>query len=151
VYVWGEPYILEIIEHSGYSKISFDNGIMIMRVPRNSARDHFQDVLDRWYRNTLKKSAPVIIEKWEKILGIEIEKLYIRKMKTHWGSCNYVKQTLRLNSELVKRSPECLEYVIIHEMLHIFEKGHNRDFYKLLGKYVPDWKAIRKKMNTEKF
>ena len=67
-------------------------------------------------------------------------------MKTHWGSCNYIRQTLRLNSELAKRNPEYLEYVIVHEMLHIIEKGHNQKFYSLLSKYIPSWKAIRKKM-----
>jgi hypothetical protein len=69
-------------------------------------------------------------------------------MKTHWGSCNYQKRTLRLNSELVKRSPECLDYVIVHEMLHIIEKGHNRNFYQLLNQFIPEWKKIRIKMNT---
>ena len=69
-------------------------------------------------------------------------------MKSHWGSCNYQRQTLRLNSELAKRNPEYLEYVVIHEILHIIEKGHNRNFYRLMNQYMPAWKAVRKKMNT---
>ena len=69
-------------------------------------------------------------------------------MKTHWGSCNGTRQTIRLNSELAERKLECLEYVIVHEMLHIIEKSHNRKFYSLMNKYIPEWKIIRKKMNA---
>jgi len=148
VYVWGTAHTLEFIERSGYRKIRIEDGVMIMFTRPYSTRADRQDLLDRWYRNTLKKTAPEIIAKWEAMLGIKVNKLYVRKMKTHWGSCNYIKQTLRLNSELVKRSRECLEYVVVHEMLHIIEKGHNRNFYRLLEKYIPDWKAVRKKLNT---
>ena len=158
VYVWGEALNLEVIERKGHPKIIISGGNMIMYVrpdfspglasagPTPTAKR--QDFLDKWYRETLKKAAPPIITKWEKRLGVSVKKLYIRKMKTHWGSCNYRKHTLRLNSELVKRGAECLEYVIIHEMLHIIEKGHNKRFYCLLNQYFPDWKRIRKKLNS---
>ena len=148
VYVWGKPLILELTERRGNPKIIIDNESMKMYVRPDSTKAKRQELLDKWYRNTLKETAPVIIKKWEAILGITVNKLFVRKMKSHWGSCNCDKQTLRLNTELVKRSPECLEYVIVHEILHIIEKGHNRKFYKLLGKYIPTWKTIRKNMNT---
>ena len=147
VYVWGVPYQLSIIAHRGNSKILLDGGTMKMYVREDSEKSKREEILDRWYRRILKQTAPPIIAKWEKIIGVKVNKLFVRKMKSHWGSCNCDRQTLRLNSELVKRSPECLEYVIVHEMLHIIEKGHNRDFYYLLNKYIPDWKNIRKKMN----
>lgn len=148
VHVWGRAYELKLIEHDGNSRIKTDGRSMVMYIKKGSPKSKKMEVLDRWYRRTLKEIAPGIIKKWEAIIGIEVKKLYIRKMKTHWGSCNYEKQTLRLNSELVKQSPECLEYVIVHEMLHIIEKGHNRKYYLLMNKYIPDWKQIRKKMNT---
>ena len=148
VYVWGAAYELELIERRGNPKIVIDGSCMKMYVRPDSTRAKRQEFLDRWYRNILKETAPEIIKKWEALIGVEVKKLYVRKMKSHWGSCNYQKQTLRLNSELVKRKPECLEYVIVHEMLHIIEKGHNRNFYRLLSKYIPAWKLIRKKMNS---
>ena len=147
VYVWGEPYELVFVERSGNPRISIENRCMKMYVRPNSTKAKKQAFLDKWYRDILKETAPGIIKKWEKRMGLEVEKLYVRKMKSHWGSCNCEKRTLRLNSELVKRGPECLEYVIIHEMLHIIEKGHNRIFYRLLNQYMPAWKEIRKKMN----
>ena len=148
VYVWGIAHELEITERQGNSKITIKDGRMLMYVRPGSLKAKKQELLDRWYRRILKETAPAIIEKWEAVMGVEVKKLFVRKMKTHWGSCNGARQTLRLNSELVKRSPECLEYVIVHEMLHIIEKGHNRKYYSLLNNYMPAWKAIRKKMNT---
>ena len=150
IYVWGVPHELVLVEHSGNSKIIVSGNIIKMYSRPNSPKSKKQEILDRWRRRVLKEAAPEIINKWEMRIGVKVNKLYIRKMKSHWGSCNYEKQTLRLNSELTKRSPECLEYVIVHEMLHIIEKGHNRDFYNLLGKYIPDWKVIRKKMNNDR-
>ena len=148
MYVWGKACKLEIIERKGNPKIIIEDGFMKMYVRPDSTKAKKLAFLDKWYSRILKENAPAVIKKWEALIGIGVEKLYVRKMKTHWGSCNTVKRTLRLNTELAKRSPECLEYVIVHEMLHFFEKGHNKKFYRLLGKYIPDWKAIRKKMNS---
>ena len=147
VYVWGEALELVLFERAGNPKILVEGRCMKMTVRPNSTREKNQAFLDKWYRGKLKETAPGIIKKWEKRMGLEVQKLYVRKMKSHWGSCNCDKRTLRLNSELVKRNPECLEYVIVHEMLHIIEKGHNRNFYRLLNQYMPAWKVIRKKMN----
>jgi len=148
VYVWGEPWELEIIERNGNPKIVLEGGKMKMYVRPGSTKAKRQEFLDKWYRKILKDTALPLIEEWEGRIGVEVKKLFVRKMKTHWGSCNSTRQTLRLNSELAKRKRECLEYVIVHEMLHIIEKSHNRKFYSLLNKYIPAWKIIRKKMNT---
>ena len=147
VFVWGAAHELELIERRGNPKIIIEGGYMKMFVRPDSTKAKRLEFLDRWYRRILKETAPAIIKKWEAIIGVEVKKLYVRKMKSHWGSCNRERQTLRLNSELVKRSPECLEYVIVHEMLHIIEKGHNSRFYRLMNKHIPAWKAIRKRMN----
>jgi predicted metal-dependent hydrolase len=147
VYLWGKTLKLELAERRGNPKILIEGDIMKMYVRPDYTKAKRQDFLDRWYRRALKETAPPIIKKWEAVMRVEVTGLFVRKMKTHWGSCNCEKRTLRLNSELVKRSPECLEYVIVHEMLHIIEKGHNSNFYRLLTKYMPGWKAIRKRMN----
>ena len=148
VYVWGTGYKLELIERKGNPKFVIEDGFIKMYVRPDSTKTKRLEYLDRWYSRMLKETAGELIEKWESVTGIEVKKLYVRKMKSHWGSCNCTRQTIRLNSELAKRNPECLEYVIVHEMLHIIEKGHNRNFYRLLNKYIPEWKAIRKKMNS---
>jgi len=147
VYFWGAALKLELIERVGHPKIIIESGYMKMYVRPNSTKAKRQEFLDKWYLNNVKEAAPPIIKKWEAVLGLKVKKLYVRKMKTHWGSCNYERQTLRLNSELAKRRIECLEYVIVHEMLHIFDSGHGKNYYRLLNKYMPDWKTIRKGMN----
>ncbi|MCL2380677.1 MAG: M48 family metallopeptidase [Treponema sp.] len=148
VYVWGVGHELELVERRGNSKIVIKDGRMTMYVPPLCPKIKKQEILDRWYRRTLKEAATAAIKKWEAVIGVEVKKLYVRKMKSHWGSCNYHRQTLRLNSELAKRNPEYLDYVVVHEILHIIERGHNQNFYRLLNQYVPAWKAIRKKMNS---
>ena len=147
LYVWGDPWELEIIERRGNPKIVMEGGNMKIYVRPGSTKEKMQEFLDKWYSNILKDMALPIIDEWEGRIGVEVKKLYVRKMKTHWGSCNSTRQTLRLNSELAKRKRECLEYVIVHEMLHIIEKSHNRKFYSLLNKHLPEWKIIRKRMN----
>jgi predicted metal-dependent hydrolase len=147
VWVWGEELSLAITERRGNSKITVDEGIMKMQVRPGAAARKKQEILDRWYRRILAETAPGIIKKWEGRIGVEVKGLYIRKMKSHWGSCNGERQTLRLNSELVKKNPVCLEYVIVHEMIHIIEISHNQRFYKLMNRFIPEWKIIRKKMN----
>jgi predicted metal-dependent hydrolase len=104
-------------------------------------------LLDKYYRNLLTEAAPQFVKKWEGTVGVKINKLFYRKMTSCWGSCNYTKGTLRLNTELAKKHPECLEYVVIHEMIHIHEPSHNHHFYELMNAFYPNWKVIRKKMN----
>jgi len=148
VYVWGVPHELLIVQREGNAKIVVEDGRMTMYIRPLCPAAKKQEVFDKWYRRALKEAAESLIEKWTVIIGVEVKKLYVRKMKSHWGSCNYQRQTLRLNSELAKRNPEYLEYVVIHEILHIIEKGHNRNFYRLMNQYMPAWKAVRKKMNA---
>jgi predicted metal-dependent hydrolase len=146
--VWGVPYRLTVIEKQGRPKVTAENGVLTLCVRPDTDRKKQQALLDAWRLTVLKETAPKLIEKWEGIIGVETAALYVRKMKSHWGSCNCIRRTIRLNSELVKRSPECLEYVIVHELIHLIEPAHNRNFYRLLNRYMPSWKTIRIQMNT---
>jgi predicted metal-dependent hydrolase len=149
-YVWGVPLELELIERKGHPKIAVEGKRMRIYVRPGSTMIKKQELLDKWYRRILQETAPGLIKKWEPLIGVSVRALYIRKMKSHWGSCNYSRQTIRLNSELVKRSPECLEYVIVHEMIHMIEPTHSRNFYRLINAFMPAWKAIRKQMNAKR-
>jgi predicted metal-dependent hydrolase len=146
-YVWGAAHELELIERKGHPKITLSNGRMLMSVPPRSTRAKKQELLNKWYRTILRETAPAVIRKWEAVIGVTVKELYARKMKSHWGSCNYKNRTIRLNTELAKKSPECLEYVTVHEMIHMLEPHHNPAFYRLMNTYLPSWKTIRKKMN----
>jgi predicted metal-dependent hydrolase len=142
-YVWGLPYRLEL--RQGRPRIVLDGGRMVMFV--RPAEERRQQFLDKWYRSICKEAASRMVPVWADRVGVEVQRIYYRKMKSHWGSCNYIKKTIRLNTELAKKPPECLEYVILHELIHLLEPSHNQNFYRLMDRYLPLWKTIRKKMN----
>ena len=169
-FVWGVAHNLKVEEKPGRAKITQQGGalenrgacalenqgacalenrgaVLKMQVPPATPKAKKQLLLDKWYHRLMQEAAPPLVKKWEKITGIPIRQIFYRKMKTHWGSCNSEKHTIRLNTELAKKTPIYLEYVIIHEMLHILEPSHNRNFYCLMDKYFPDWKTLRRKMN----
>jgi predicted metal-dependent hydrolase len=147
-YVWGSPYKLELVERRGHPKIVLGEGILRFHTRPDATKEQKQKILDNWYRDILREVIPRFIQKWEPVIGVIVKGFFLRKMKSHWGSCNCQKQTIRLNTELVKKPPECLEYVLVHEMIHIIEPSHNRNFYGLMNKFLPAWKHIRKKMNA---
>ncbi|MCL2880599.1 MAG: M48 family metallopeptidase [Treponema sp.] len=147
-FVWGVAHNLEITEKPGRAKIVQQDSVLKMQVPPGTARAKKQELLDKWYSRLIRDTAPALVQKWEKITGIAVTQIFYRKMKTHWGSCNPQKHTIRLNTELAKKPPVCLEYVIVHEMLHVLESHHNRNFYRHMEKYFPNWKTIRRNMNS---
>jgi predicted metal-dependent hydrolase len=147
--VWGEIFLLEAAIGRYRPRIELSPpGHMKMYIKPETSGEKRLALLDAWYRRRLRETAPGIIAKWAARLGVKTPGLFIRKMKTHWGSCSYTKGTIRLNSQLVQKNPLCLEYVIVHELIHFKESSHNRNFYRLLGQAIPDWKEIRKKMNS---
>jgi predicted metal-dependent hydrolase len=148
-FVWGIPCKLEIIEHKGRIKVKAENGTLSMMIKSEMTKAQKSAILDKYYRNLTAEAAPKFVEKWEGPIGVKINKIFYRKMKSCWGSCNYAKGTIRLNTELAKKHPECLEYVVIHEMIHMHEPSHNHHFYELMNTFYPNWKIIRKNMNGQ--
>jgi predicted metal-dependent hydrolase len=147
-YVWGSAYKLELVERRGHPKITLGENVLRLCIRPDTSNEHKQKILDNWYRELLREAVPRLIQKWESVIGVTVKAVIPRKMKSHWGSCNCQKQIIRLNTELAKKPPECLEYVLVHEMIHIIEPSHNRNFYGLMNQYFPAWKLIRKKMNA---
>lgn len=146
--VWGVLYKMSVTEKPGRSKITLDSEVIKFHVPPNTAKKKKQQLLDKWYHRLIREAAPPLVQKWKAKIGVGVNKIYYRKMKTRWGSCNYRQHTIRLNTELAKKPPVCLEYVIVHELLHMIEPSHNKNFYRLMSRFVPNWKIIRKKMNA---
>ncbi len=90
-----------------------------------------------------------LIAKWEPILGVRVDHYFVQRMKTRWGSCNSDSRSIRLNTELAKKPPECLEYVVVHEMVHLLEPTHNSNFVSLMDKFMPHWRHLREELNRE--
>ena len=146
-YVWGERFLLEVIEQDAAPSVELTQSHMLLRVRPDASEEKKRDVVEGWYRVQLKKAALPLIEKWEQLLGVSVERLYVQRMKTKWGGCNSAKGHIRLNTDLAKKPPECLEYIVVHEMVHLLEPTHNARFVALLDDHLPQWQHYRDMLN----
>jgi predicted metal-dependent hydrolase len=146
-YVWGQRYLLKVVEHEASPKIVLGHSEMLLYVRANSTQEYKQAVVDEWLRMELKKALPPLIEKWQPIMGVEVKKVFVQKMKTRWGSCNYTQGNVRFNSLLAKKPSACLEYVVVHELAHLLEPSHNARFHSLMSQFMPNWKLIKAELN----
>ena len=109
--------------------------------------DQREKVLTEWYRRQLKEQIPALIDKWQKIIGVEVKDWGIKRMKTKWGTCTFAQRRIWLNLELVKKPQHCLEYIIVHEMVHLLERKHNDRFAVYMDKYLPKWNFYKDELN----
>jgi len=119
----------------------------VLYVRPDSDETRKQTVVAEWYRLQLKEAAPPLISKWEPILGVRVNQFFVQRMKTKWGSCNVATSNIRLNSELAKKPRECLEYIVVHEMVHLLEPRHSNRFKALMDQHLPQWKFFRDVLN----
>lgn len=103
--------------------------------------------METWYRQQLKQAVPPLIARWEPLLRVQVERFFVQRMKTKWGSCNHGACRIRLNTELAKKPRECLEYIVVHEMTHILEPTHNARFIALMDQCMPQWQFYRDQLN----
>lgn len=147
-YFMGRRYRLDVIEKDAPPAVRLRNNTTLeLCVRPGSSRDERNDVLQRWYRNRLRERLPDIIERWAPKVGVSVAEVRIKKMKTHWGTCNIDARRIWLNLELAKKPPECLEYILVHEMVHLLERHHNNHFKKLMNCAMPQWRVYRDELN----
>lgn len=106
-----------------------------------------QNILDAWYREQLKAVVSTLIVKWEPLMGVKVRKFFVQKMKTKWGSCSPTSNSIRLNTDLAKKPPECLEYIVVHEMTHLLEPAHSFRFIILMDQFMPKWRFYKDELN----
>jgi len=147
-YFVGRRYRLNVVEQKGNPQIRLaSNSIMEVRVPPGSDRTARRVILDRWYRRQLKSLIPDLLARWQPIVGADVADCRIKRMKTRWGSCNIEARRVWLNLELIKKPRPCLEYILVHEMVHLLERRHTERFSQLMDQLMPDWKTRRAKLN----
>ena len=147
-YFEGRRYRLDVIASTGPTGISLrDNAWMEMRVRPDTRRDAREAIMYRWYRATLRERIPEMVAKWEPRIGVTVADWRIRRMKTRWGTCNPQAGRIWLNSELAKKPVSCLEYVVVHEMIHLIERGHNERFRAILERVMPGWRMRLEELN----
>lgn len=147
-YVWGKRYLLKLVEKDAAPSVELKHNKMILQLRPAASHEKKQEVLDAWYREQLKAAVPLLVAKWEKTLGVRVGKVFVQKMKTKWGSCNPVAGNVRLNTDLAKKPPACLEYIIAHELAHLLERHHNERFIALMDAHMPQWRQYREVLNS---
>jgi hypothetical protein len=147
-YVEGRRYRLDVVERGRMARVRIaNNRTLELQVPPGLDRDGRQQVLARWYRRRLKARVPELLARWESVMGVQVADCRIKRMKTRWGSCTIEARRVWLNLELAKKAPRCLEYILVHEMVHLLERHHTDRFRALMDQFMPDWRLQRDALN----
>ena len=146
-YVWGKRYLLNVVEKNAAPEVELKHNKMLFQIRPATTDERKQDILEAWYREKLKEVVLTLIAKWEPLLGVKVEKFFVQKMKTKWGSCSPASKSIRLNTDLAKKPPACLEYIVVHEMVHLLEPTHNASFITLMDQFMPKWRFYKDKLN----
>jgi predicted metal-dependent hydrolase len=148
----GVPYQLQVHDAKGAQQKVQLNGEQVLHlfVRPDSQPAQRQALLEGWYRAQLKQRIPPLIAKYEPRMGVQVAEWRIRKMKTRWGTCNIPKRRIWINLELAKLAPDCLEHIVVHEMVHLLERGHNARFYGFMDQFLPDWRTAREQLRASR-
>ncbi len=147
-YFKGKLYQLELKFENKKPFVFLDNNILILNVRPGSSMDIRKKILNDWYRTSLKEQIPLLIKKWTPIVGKSPLDWGVKNMKTRWGSCNTRDKRIWLSLKLAEKSDFCLEYVVVHEMVHLLERGHGKVFKAQMDRVLPEWRSIRDKLNS---
>jgi hypothetical protein len=147
-YFQGRRYRLAVVERAGPAAVRFrNNSTLELQIRPGTDRKYREAVLNRWYRQWLREQIPALIAKWEPKIGMSVAEWGIKRMKTRWGTCNADARRIWLNLELAKKPVSCLEYILIHEMVHLLEHHHNEHFRELMDRLMPQWRTHRQELN----
>lgn len=146
-YLWGKPFTLRVINDADkFYVIKSSDRTVDLHVKAGSGEQIRERVMREWYRRKLKRPIPELIEKWEPVMNVKVREWNVKKMKTRWGTCNTRAGRIWISLNLAKKSPEFLEYIIVHEMTHLLERGHTRRFYRLMDNFHSSWREIDKRL-----
>lgn len=151
-YLWGKRYLLKVMEKDAAAQVELKHNQMLLQIRPAAGevairKEKKQAVIDAWYREQLKKAAAPLIAKWERLMNVTVSRFFVQRMKTKWGSCSHASASIRLNTDLAKKPRECLEYVVVHEMVHLLEPTHSARFIALMDLFMPNWRLYRDALN----
>lgn len=147
-YFWGRRYLLSVVQTDAKPSVRVSHRRITLTVRPGSSRAKREEIIYAWHRTLLHEAVPPLIRKWEEKLGVHVSGYYLQRMKTKWGSCNHRAGNIRLNTELVKKPRDLVEYVIVHEMAHLIEPTHSERFIALLTEHYPSWREARAELNA---
>lgn len=146
-YVWGKRYLLKVVPTPGASSIKLKHSTLELHSRPGSSESRLAGILEAWYREQTKSAVSELLDKWQPIIGVRAGRLHVQRMRTKWGSCNPKTGLIRLNTDLAKKPPQCLEYILVHELTHLLEPSHNARFQGLLDGFMPQWRQVKSELN----
>jgi hypothetical protein len=150
-YFLGKRYLLKVIEHNEPPKVLLKHKNIELFIRPNTSEGKREEIIEEWYRQQLKTIVPKMISTWEKKIGVQSNEFGIKKMRTKWGTCNTKDKRIWLNLELAKRPLECIEFIVVHELVHLLERSHNEQFVSYMNKFMPKWRLYREELNKLPF
>ncbi len=147
LYLWGNQYQLTVREINGRGKISIVGDEILLYCKADSTREQREKLLHQMYAELLHQEIPYLFARWEQAIGVKSNSYHLRNMKTRWGTCNIRTREICLNLQLAKKPPKCLEYVVVHELVHLLEQSHNKVFKAYMDRFLPQWRSIKKELN----
>jgi predicted metal-dependent hydrolase len=146
-YLWGRRYLLSVREKDSKPVVRLTHRRIMLSVRPGTSRVKRQAIMHEWHKSLLHDVVPALIRRWQPKLGVEVAGYFLQRMKTKWGSCNHRARHIRLNTELAKKPKDLLEYVVVHEMLHLIAPTHSEQFLTLMTKHYPSWREAREELN----
>jgi predicted metal-dependent hydrolase len=146
-YLWGRRYLLSVREQVAKPSVRLSHRRILLTVRPGASRAKRESAMHEWHKSLLHHAVPALIRRWQPTLGVEVAGYFLQRMKTKWGSCNHRARHIRLNTELVKKPKDLLEYVVVHEMLHLIAPTHSEQFLTLMTRHYPSWREARTELN----
>jgi hypothetical protein len=146
-YLWGRRYLLNVVEADAKPAVQLSHRRITLSVRPGSDGIKREQIMYDWHKRLLHQALPALIAKWEGKLGVQVAAYFLQRMKTKWGGCNPGLRTIRLNTELVKKPKDLLDYVVLHEMAHLIEPNHSERFVALITQHYPTWRSARSELN----
>jgi predicted metal-dependent hydrolase len=150
-YLWGRRHVLSVVERDGRQGVTLDDRRITLFIQPGSDTARRADVMHSWHKAILHATMPALIQKWEQRLKLRLTAYHLRRMKTRWGTCNYRTRHIRLNTELVTKPAHLLEYVLVHEMVHLIVPNHGARFVALMNEHYPSWREARAQLSESLF
>lgn len=147
IFVWGQAYSLVVLPQKGKPRVELTDSELLLNIRPSSTTLQKEKAIQAWIKELFVEAIDSLMQEWEPKMNVKAQSFSIRQMKTRWGSCNTRAHTIRFNTELVKKPIECLEYVVVHELVHLLERSHNARFKGFMDKFLPEWRTVQKRLN----
>ena len=149
-YYMGQGYRLQVVHGNGPARVERADDQIILYIREGATKEQREVAMREWYRAEMKALIAVLVARWEAVIGVKARRISIKRMRTIWGSCNHRTHDINFNLELMKKPLHCIEYVVVHELLHIIVSLHNDEFKALLTRYLPDWRETKRELNLQR-